>query len=411
MPPKTRRLSYSCDIASQTVFDQAHSDLLLINLLPSQTWLNQLTLSPQLREYIQKPFWPDVKSSADLSEYKSYFAYFEKTMSTMAFSEISSNPQTFAMRTYGDMKKVVERLRLDRSESRKTTTANLEAIFPGSSDSQRQRSVELTARLWLMIHMESSVGPIVPQTPLIWQDDISLREAFKLWFPKCRPPSRENTHRVARELTVVNLRKLHGVDVWWTPNLKDHLEYHHETRTLRVFSHKVCLQSHLKVEEQEIKQQEVTQQDSGQQEINSIFPVRLLDETIRTLDILFPFGDDRTMAYLEDQGQNFYGLTTPRHSRYMSADLNDFDYWRDRLAVLYDLLDQPPSTLVGMLYDRRNPIQWWTFWLAVFFSTLIFVFGVAGLILGFKQLSLSQKAHALAVSQACVQPVKPPGLC
>ena len=56
-------------------------------------------------------------------------------------------------------------------------------------------------------------------------------------------------------------------------------------------------------------------------------------------------------------------------------------------------------------------MQWWTFWLAVFFSTLTLVFGIAGLILGFKQLRLSQKAHALAVSQACIQPVKPPGLC
>lgn len=95
----------------------------------------------------------------------------------------------------------------------------------------------------------------------------------------------------------------------------------------------------------------------------------------------------------------------------MPADLNDFGYWRDRLAVLYDLLDQRPSTLTGIWYDRRNPMQWWKFWLAVFFSTLIFVFGVAGSILGFQQLRLSQKAHALAVSQACVQPVKPPGLC
>ena len=106
----------------------------------------------------------------------------------------------------------------------------------------------------------------------------------------------------------------------------------------------------------------MTQRDLGQQEIKSIFPGGLLNETMRTLDILFPFGDDHTMEYLKNEAQDFYGLTTPRHSRYMPADLNEFDHWRDRLAVLYDLLDQPPSTLVGMLYDyRRNPMQWWTF--------------------------------------------------
>lgn len=167
--------------------------------------------------------------------------------------------------------------------------------------------------------------------------------------------------------------------------------------------------------EKEIKQQqEVTQQqDLGlQQGTNIIFPDGCLNETMRTLDILFPFGDDHTMEYLKNEAQDFYALTIPRHSRYLPADLNEFDYWRDRLAVLYNLLNQPPSTLVGMLYDyRRNPIQWWTFWLAVFLSILILVFGVAGLIIGSKQLRPSEKAHALAVEQACVQAVRPPGLC
>ena len=378
---------------------------------PSETPIFPLQpLSPQVRQYIQRSFWPDVKSSDDLSEYTFYFEYFEKTISTLAFSEISLNPQTFAVRTYGDLKKVVERLRLDRSKPRKTTIANLKAIFPGSNDGQRQRSVELTARLYLMIHMESSIGPTVPRTPLIWPDDMPLIEAFKLWFPKCLVPSREDKSCVASELTVVNLRKLRGVDVLWTPNLKDHLEYQEKTGTLQIFAHKICLQSHWELEQQEIKQQELTR-GSGQQERDSIFPDGLLDETIRTLDLLFPFGDDRTKKYLEDEGQVFYGLNLPRHSQFVSADLNNFDYWRDRLTVLYDVLDQPPSRFPGMWTDRRNPMQWWTFWLAVFFSGLTFVFGVAGLILGFKQLRLSQKAHTLAVSQACIQPVKPPGLC
>ena len=362
-------------------------------------------LGPQIREYIQRSFWPNVKSSDDLSEYASYFEYFEKTISAMAFSGISLDSQTFAMRTYGDLKKVVECLRLDRSKPRNTTMANLEAVFPGFSDSQRQRSIELAARLCLMIHMESPIGPTVPSTPLIWTDDMPLTEAFKLWFPKCLAPSRKDKASVASELTVVNLRKLRGVDVLWTPNLKDHLEYQEKTGTLQIFSHKICLQSHWELEQQEIKQR------PGQKKTDSIFPDGLLDETIRTLDLLFPFGDDRTKKYLEDDGQVFYGLSLPRHSQFVSADLSDFQYWRDRLAVLYDVLDRPPSRIPGMWTDRRNPMQWWTFWLAVFFSTLTLVFGIAGLILGFKQLRLSQKAHALAVSQACIQPVKPPGLC
>ena len=367
-------------------------------------------LGLQVREYIQRSFWPNVKSSDDLSEYTSYFEYFEKTISTMAFSEISLNPNTFAMRTYGDLRRVVECLRFDRSKPRKTAMANLEAVFPGSNDSQRQRSIELAARLCLMIHMESPIGPTVPSTPLIWPDNMALTEAFKLWFPKHLVAYREDKARVASELTVVNLRKLRGVDILWTPNLKDHLEYQEQTGTLQIFSHKICLQSHWELEQQEIKQHVITR-SPGQKKTDSIFPDGLLDETIRTLDLLFPFGDDRTKKYLEDEGQLFYGLSLPRHSQFVPADLSNFHYWRDRLTVLFDVLDRPPSRFPGMWTDRRNPMQWWTFWLAVFFSALTVVFGIAGLILGFKQLRLSQKAHALAVSQACVQPVKPPGLC
>ncbi|KAK0507430.1 hypothetical protein JMJ35_009953 [Cladonia borealis] len=371
----------------------------------------QQPLSLQVRKYIQRAIWPDSEALDDLSEYKNYFEHFEQTIRTLGFGDPSMGTQKFAMRTYGDLKKVVEHLRLDPSKPRKITAAHLEATFPGSSDSQRQRSIELTARLCLMIHMESPIGPILPYTPVDWLDDMSLREAFEFWFPKCRPSSHYDKPRLASALTLVKLRKLHGVHVWWTSNLKDHLEYYEETNTLRIFSHKICLLSHLELEEQEIQQQGPTRQNSGQQETNSMFPDGLLDETIRTLDLLFPIANLRAKKYLEDEGQVFYGASLPRHSQFEPVALNDFHYWRDRLAVLYDVLDRPSSSFRGMLYDRRNPMQWLTFWLAVFFLVLILIFGVAGLTLGFKQLGLLQKAHALAVAQACALPVKPPGWC
>ena len=144
----------------------------------------QQPLNLQLREYIWEAFWPDVKSSEHLSEYASYFEFFEKTISTVALSAISLDPQTFAMRTYGDLMKVMECLKLNRNPLRSTVLANLQTMFPGSDANQRQRSIELTARLWLMIHMRSPVGPTLTMTPLTWPDERSLSETFRLWFPK-----------------------------------------------------------------------------------------------------------------------------------------------------------------------------------------------------------------------------------
>ena len=414
---ETRILTGSCKITFASIVC-AHGDQRLTNLLSSWIWLKRLKFQSSRYSHLAQKYGSISKDpSGQMSNHRMIYrnthltsSTSEKTISTMAFSEISLNPQTFAMRTYGDLKKVVECLRLDRSKPRKTVMANLEAVFPESNDSQRQRSIELAARLCLMIHMKSPIGPTVPSTPLTWLDDEALTEAFKLWLPKCHSTSRQDKSRIAFELAVVSLRKLRGVTILWTPNLKDHLEYQEKAGTLQIFSHKICLQSHWELEQQEIKQHGLMP-STGEKKTESIFPEGSLDETIRTLDLLFPFGDDRTKEYLEHEGQLFYGLSLPRHSQSVSADLNDFRYWQDRLTVLYDVLDRPPSRFCGMWTDRRNRMQWWTFWLAVFFSPLTLVFGVAGLILGFKQLRLSQKAHALAVSQACVQPVKPTGLC
>ena len=76
-----------------------------------------------------------------------------------------------------------------------------------------------------MIHMKSPIEPIVPWNPVDWLDDISLREAFKHWFPECLAHPRNDKPRAVAALTVVRLRKFHGVHVWWTLNFEDYLEY------------------------------------------------------------------------------------------------------------------------------------------------------------------------------------------
>ena len=85
-----------------------------------------------------------------------------------------------------------------------------------------------------------------------------LTEAFKLWFPKCRAPSLMDKPLLASELTVVNLRKLHGVNVKWIPTLGDHPKYLEKTKTIETFRHKICLKSYLELEIQEMEPQKLT---------------------------------------------------------------------------------------------------------------------------------------------------------
>jgi hypothetical protein len=86
-----------------------------------------------------------------------------------------------------------------------------------------------------------------------------------------------------------------------------------------------------------------------------------------------------------------------------SLDLGDFTYWRARLVNLYDAFNAPPFGFYQMWHDRRNPMQWWTFWLAGFILILSTFFGIISSYTAFVQTTVAQKSYQLALLQACDQ--------
>lgn len=97
----------------------------------------------------------------------------------------------------------------------------------------------------------------------------------------------------------------------------------------------------------------------------------LLNETIQSLNLLFPHWDPETNKLLKQHGQTFqqqgpYDLPA-------SLDLSEFDHWRDRLLEIHDVVFQSPPASWRQLYrDRRNPQQFWTFWIALIILALTF---------------------------------------
>lgn len=60
-----------------------------------------------------------------------------------------------------------------------------------------------------------------------------------------------------------------------------------------------------------------------------------------------------------------------------SRQIEQFRFWRDRLVILkqaYD--DATPRTFSQWWHDRRNGVQWYTFWVAILVLVLTVVFGV-----------------------------------
>lgn len=58
-------------------------------------------------------------------------------------------------------------------------------------------------------------------------------------------------------------------------------------------------------------------------------------------------------------------ISTPKQRH-----LTDFFYWRDRIAEFHTVSQSYPTNWRLMWRDRRNPLQWHTFWFAV--AVLVF---------------------------------------
>jgi hypothetical protein len=145
-----------------------------------------------------------------------------------------------------------------------------------------------------------------------------------------------------------------------------------------------------------------------------LFPLDFISETIRTLALLFPQNDRATARWLSSQQQQLlrqdqhgYTPTTLSSSsllevfrcgslRALERRLDGFSFWRDRLVILRQAFDEShPHTLRQWWVDRRNGVQWYTFWVAILIFIVTIAFGAVQIAegalqvyIGFRQLQL-----------------------
>lgn len=111
----------------------------------------------------------------------------------------------------------------------------------------------------------------------------------------------------------------------------------------------------------------------------TLLPAGLADETLQTLALLFPSGDSvtRRWFYRAPESKRLDGCLS--ECGQLSTDnrqIERFHFWRDRLVTLKQVFDEAqPKTLSQWWHDRRNGVQWYTFWVAVVVLALTVVFG------------------------------------
>jgi CHASE1-domain containing sensor protein len=117
-----------------------------------------------------------------------------------------------------------------------------------------------------------------------------------------------------------------------------------------------------------------------------MFPTGLIDETIRTLALFLPQSDPLTRKWFRKLSLTSDLDERAAHcARLKAADrhIDNFAFWRDRIVVLKQIFDEAePSTLSQWWHDRRNGVQWYTFWVAIVVLILTLIFGLVQCIEG-----------------------------
>ena len=120
---------------------------------------------------------------------------------------------------------------------------------------------------------------------------------------------------------------------------------------------------------------------------------------MRTLALLFPSNpvQDRSLCkwYSKKAARSNLDLGLIQCGRLKTDDrrIERFSYWHDRLITLKQVFDEAtPKTMSQWWHDRRNGVQWYTFWIALLVLALTILFGLIQCIEGGWQVRLAYVA-------------------
>ena len=110
----------------------------------------------------------------------------------------------------------------------------------------------------------------------------------------------------------------------------------------------------------------------------------LFEETLRTLDVLFPAWDPKTADFVASfsERDNMVSKSMLRDLYpQQQQSLTKFKFWRARLTELIVEHQSPPRDWRRIWKDRRNPMAFWTFWIGLMIFVFTLMFGVVASVL------------------------------
>ncbi|KAK4099272.1 hypothetical protein N658DRAFT_430300, partial [Parathielavia hyrcaniae] len=212
--------------------------------------------------------------------------------------------------------------------------------------------------------------------PLTWSGHQTLRQAIGRHFQPEKELQPDNP-RLGRLFTARNLAYVGGMKIKWTSNIVDHLLLSDDDQTVFIFHHAGFLRYQ-------------------QCLATPLFPHPFLDETLCTLTLLFSQNNRQSRRWLLAQVSS-HGLDPALGRcgslRAQTRRFEHFAFWHDRLVILKQAFDESrPRGLRQLWNDRRNSVQWYTFWVAILVFVMTVFFGLVQSIEGALQVYPSWQA-------------------
>jgi len=324
-----------------------------LSSLPSLQSPLQEEIDSRIREDIIGRLWPGEGSSEHL-DWEPFLSYYTKQCK----HALHDRGKHILTRTHQQILDITDQL--GELAIREAIKSDLKQLFTSKSDREQEilnNSIDLAARLYLMISIGDSKYAVSSGTPLVWGEG-NLEDFLLEYFNDPQVLSDSNI-KFEKTFNAYNLERIAGIKVKWTDNLIDHLRIiEADDKTVEIFHHASFLK-HVK---------------------NQLFPAGLLRETLRTLALLFPPHDPDTEKFLRKLDGNTVldkQLTNCGQLRLSERQIETYAFWHDRLILLKQAFDQSrPATLSHWWHDRRNGVQWYTFWVAVVVLFLTIFFGM-----------------------------------
>ncbi|XPS80193.1 hypothetical protein M3J09_012154 [Ascochyta lentis] len=317
-----------------------------------------LNLSPihvRTKNAIKGSFWPPTNLPVyqqDTLDWECYFKYYDRQCQTA----LVDRGRLVMAKTHQDILNLIHRFESGFSRESIREELRLKITAPGrpNEDEILDGAVDLAARLYTMVNVAVDTRMISEQTRLKWTAG-SLKEALQVHFKEPQILGHFGL-RLDPMFTGCNLERIAGIRIVPTDNLADHLRMMDRDGTIAVFHNVSFLRRH----------------------VSTVLPDELVAETLQTLSLLFPSNDQQTQRWLKKRTNSLgldKALSLCAPLKPQDRQFERFTFWYDRLVILKQAFDQSrPSTISQWWHDRRNGVQWYTFWVAmtVLFLTIFF---------------------------------------